>query len=302
MDETEGKNVTETTTDRRNGPPVVESLLEQTLRDLNIPPRPLIIDRIKAEMGSDTPNFSQVGQLISADVSLAAGLIKTANSPYFGFRCRARSVHEALLMLGLDIASRAVASISLRQAFPNNGQLERFWGTSAQIAALSGWLATIVKNRRLCAGDAYTYGLFRDCGIAVLLGRSPAYRQTLERANAETALAFTAVEHQDLPTDHAMVGCLLAQNWWLPEEVCLAIRHHHDQPAIDLFDSGLPAASRYLVATSQIAERLLQHITGSSRTEEWGKLGGSCLRLLNLSEAHLAELYRGAEAVLAMVD
>jgi len=294
--------MTETIIATDNGRPVVEDVLEQTLKDLNIPPRPIIIDRIKAEMGGDTPNLGYVGQLIGADVSLAAGLIKTANSPYFGLRTRARSVHEALLMLGLDVASRAVASISLRQAFPSNGQLDRFWGASAQIAALSGWLATMVTNRLLCPGDAYTYGLFRDCGIAVLLRRSPTYRQTLERANAETVLAFTAIEHRDLPTDHAMVGCLLAQTWWLPEEICLAIRHHHDQPAIDLFDSGLPAASRYLVAASQTAEHLVQYLTGGSRTEEWSKLGGSCLRLLKLDRADLAKLYRGAEEMLRAVD
>jgi HD-like signal output (HDOD) protein len=123
----------------------------------------------------------RIGQLISADVSLAAGLIKTANSPYFGLRNRARSAHDALLMLGLDVASRAVATISLRQAFPSNGQLERFWGASAQIAALSGWLAEELPNRRVRTHDAYTYGLFRDCGIAMLLRRFPAYRQTLER-------------------------------------------------------------------------------------------------------------------------
>lgn len=285
-----------------NGQPAVDQLLEQTLKDLDIPPRPLIIDRIKEEMGSDMPNLKYVGQLISADVGLAAGLIKTANSPYFGFRSRARSVNDALLMLGLDITSRAVAAISLRRAFPEEGQLERFWGASAQIAALSGWLAQTAQNRRLPAGDAYTFGLFRDCGIAILMRRFPAYRQTLARANADTVQVFTAVEHQDFPTDHAMVGCLLAQNWWLPEEICLAIRHHHDQPAIDLFDSGLPAASRYLVAAGQTAEHIVQQLTGGSRTEEWRKLGSSCLRLLKLDDAELPELYRGAEEVLLTVE
>jgi HD-like signal output (HDOD) protein len=211
-------------------------------------------------------------------------------------------VHDALLLLGLDVTSRAVAAISLRQAFPDNGQLERFWGASAQIAAVSGWLAQKAQNRWLRPDDAYTFGLFRDCGIAMLLLRFPAYRQTLQRANADTELAFTVVEQQDFRTDHAMIGCLLARNWWLPEEICLAIRSHHDQSALDLFDSGLPAASRYLVATSQTAEHLVQHITGGSRTQEWTKLGSSCLRLLKLVEADLRELDREATEVLATVD
>jgi HD-like signal output (HDOD) protein len=293
----------EMTTETANDPTQpVDVVLEQTIREIDIPPRPVIIDRIRNEMNRDIPNFKYVGQLISADVSLAAGLIKTANSPYFGFQKPARSVAEALLMLGLDVTSRAVAAISLRRAFPNSAHYERFWDASARIAMLSGWLAQRVRKSKLRADDAYTYGLFRDCGIVILMRRFPAYLKTLDRANNEGEKAFTAVEHEDFPTDHTVLGCMLAQNWWLPEEICQAIRHHHDQPAIDHFESGMPLASRYLVAASQTAEHILQQLTGGSQTMEWAKLGPSCLRLLGLDEAELAAIYLEAEAVLTNAD
>ena len=291
-----------TIADSTNEHPSVDSVLEQTLKDIGIPPRPAIIDRIVGEMRQDDPNFKHLGHLISADVSLAAGLIKTANSPYFGLRSRARSVSDALVMLGLDVTSRAIAGISLRKAFPASPQLERFWNASAQIAALSGWVAQIVPNGKLRADDAHTYGLFRDCGIPVLLRRFPTYKQTLTRANNEAERPFTEIEQGDFPTDHAMIGCLLAQNWWLPEEVCLAIRHHHDLPAIDLFESGLPATSRYLIAASQMAEHILQQITGGSYTCEWPKLGVSCLRLLEIGEDELPAIYKDAAEVLKTVE
>ncbi|WP_313953544.1 HDOD domain-containing protein, partial [Accumulibacter sp.] len=262
----------------------LDAVLERTIRDIDIPPRPAIIDRICHEMGQEQPNFRYIGQQISADVSLAAALIKTVNSPYFGGGRRCRSVQEALLMLGLDTTSRAIAAISLRQAFPGSAHYERFWQASAQIAALSGWLAQSIRTSGLRADDAYTYGLFRDCGIVILLRRFPDYMSTLSRANDEAERAFTDIEGEALPTNHSLVGCLMAQNWWLPEEICLAIRSHHDRDAIDHFDSGLPAASRSLVAISQIAEHILQQVTGASHTEEWKKLGPSCLRLLGLDE------------------
>jgi HD-like signal output (HDOD) protein len=132
--------------------------------------------------------------------------------------------------------------------------------------------------------------------------RFPSYKDTLARANNEAELAFTAVEQQDFPTDHATIGCLLAQNWWLSDDLCQAIRYHHDQPAIELFESGMPLISRYLVAISQLAEHLLQKITGESHTEEWSKLGPSCLRLLSLEEADLPALYEEASMVLIEMD
>jgi len=280
----------------------VDGVLEQSIKGIDIPPRPLIIDRVRAAMNEEVPNFKRVGELISADVSLAAGLIKTANSPYFGYRSRARSINEALLMLGLDVTCRAIAAISLRQAFPNSAHYERFWDASAKIAVLSGWLARRLKRPRLRADDAYTYGLFRDCGIVILLRRFPDYKMTLHRANNEAVLSFTALEQRELPTDHAVIGCLLAQSWWLPDEICQAIRHHHELASIATADSAVPLASRYLFAIGQTAEHLLQQVSGASHTAEWPKLGAACLRLLDLKDENLPELYEEATVLLRTLD
>ena len=280
----------------------VDGVLEQSIKGIDIPPRPLIIDRVRAAMNEEVPNFKRVGELISADVSLAAGLIKTANSPYFGCQSRARSINEALLMLGLDVTCRAIAAISLRQAFPNSAHYERFWDASAKIAVLSGWLARRLKRPRLRADDAYTYGLFRDCGIVILLRRFPDYKMTLHRANNEAVLSFTALEQRELPTDHAVIGCLLAQSWWLPDEICQAIRHHHELASIATADSGVPLASRYLIAIGQTAEHLLQQVSGCCHTKEWPKLGVACLRLLDLEEENLPELYAEVATLLATLD
>ena len=286
-------------------PSSIDSALEQTLKDIGIPPRPEIIDRIAEEMRKDEPNFRHLGQLIEADVSLSASLIKTANSPFFGFRSRARSANEALMMLGLDVTSRAIAGISLRKAFPADIRLERFWHASAQIAALSGWLTQIIGRHRLRAEDAHTFGLFRDCGIPVMMRRFPGYEKILVRANSDAGQQFTLVEQQGLqefPTDHAMVGCLLAESWWLPEEICQAIRHHHELPALELLNSGLPSASRQLIAMGQTAEHILQEITGGSRTCEWSKLGTSCLRILDFTEGELKGIYEIAAKVIKEVE
>lgn len=278
------------------------SVLEASIKAIGIPPRPLIIDRIKAAMNEEVPNFKAVGQLISADVSLASGLIKTSNSPYFGFQSRARSTHEALLMLGLDVTCRAVASISLRRAFPNSAHYERFRDASAKIAALSGWLARRLKRPNLRPDDAYTYGLFRDCGIVILLRRFHEYSKTLARANSEAELVFTVVEQQDFPSDHTVLSCLLAQNWWLPDEICQAIRHHHDRSAIETLEEGLPLSSRLLIAVSQTAELILQQVSGASHTAEWPKLGAACLRLLDLQDEDLPALYEEATVLLATLE
>jgi HD-like signal output (HDOD) protein len=69
-----------------NRHPPIDAAFERTIKDLGIPPRPVILDRFKEEMHKDTPDFLRLSQIISADVSLSAGLIKVVNSPYFGLR------------------------------------------------------------------------------------------------------------------------------------------------------------------------------------------------------------------------
>jgi HD-like signal output (HDOD) protein len=281
-------------------PPPIDALLESSLKDIGIPPRPAILERISAEMLKEEPDFKRLANVISADVSLAASLIKTANSPFFGSRSRVRSVNEALTMLGLDIASRAIAGIILRKVFPTSLHLERFWDASARIARLSGWLAQYLGNNKLRPEDAYTFGLFRDCGIPVLLMRFPGYDRILADANQEGQQSFTAIEDAQLPTNHAMVGCLLAQSWWLPEETCLAIRHHHDVTIIGTPSISPPLTSRYRIAMAQLAEHLVQRHSGLSHTHEWPKLGTACLRLLDIGESEvdgiLADSVRVMEA------
>ncbi|WP_269531306.1 HDOD domain-containing protein [Chitinimonas sp. BJYL2] len=275
-------------TDNETG---LEALYARTVLDIGIPPRPIVLDVLARELRSGEPNFNRIANTVAEDVSLSAGLIKTANSPFFGFRVRARSVAHALTMLGIDTASKAIAAVALRNAFPPSPTMERFWDASARIAEYSGCLVDLLGVREgVHMDDAYTFGLFRDCGMPVLMRKFPAYKHTLERANADAERRFTNAEEDDFPTNHAIVGCLLAQSWSLPEEICQAIRHHHDFLLLQTGAASLPPASPRLIAVAQIAEYIHQQHSGMYHTQEWRKLGPSCLNLLSLSEERLPAL------------
>lgn len=276
------------------GQPPGDDVLEQHILGIDIPPRPIILASVQAEMAKDDPDFRRLELLISADVALAAGLIKTVNSPFFGLTRRASTVHEALMLLGLASTCRAVAAFSLKRAFPDSGHFERFWDSSAKVAGLSGWLTKRLGSLKLGADEAYTYGLFRDCGVVILLRRFPKYRLTLEMANKEPEASFTDIERQQLPTDHTVIGRLLVQNWWLPDTLCDAVGHHHDKAYLTGPDTVLNRKTRQLIAVSQLAEHLLQGVTGQSQTCEWLKLRAACADLLDLSTRDIATLAREA--------
>ena len=276
----------------------VESALEQSLRDIGIPPRPQILERVSVEMRKEDPNLRYLGDMVSADVSLAAGLLKTANSSYFGFRTRARTVTQALVMLGLDATSRAIAGLTLRKVFLAVPTMERFWDASARVARVSGWLVGRIGVRDgVRPDDAYTFGLFRDCGIPILMRKFPQYAAILKEADADADRVFTEVEQVRCPTNHAVVGSLMAQNWWLPDETSQAIRCHHDPAILAAGPLGIPPASARMVALAQLAEFLVQRIGGQCATREWDKLGNQCRKLLEIDVDGAETLLSEAEPV-----
>lgn len=275
----------------------LDASLEASLRDIGIPPRPTILEQIMLETRKDEPDFNRIATLIGRDVSLSAGFMKTANSPFYGLRQKVHSVREALMVLGLKTAANTLAGLIMRQVLPSGPHLERFWDASDRTAQLAGWLVQKLGVRfGVQAEDAYTFGLFRDCGIPILMRKYPDYYHVLADANQEASLRFTDVEEAKLPTNHALVGSLMSQSWWLPEVSTLAIRHHHDHPAISTYATELPGASRRLIALAQLAERLQQNGSGHNQTREWDKLGTACLTWLDLAEGDLEGLRSEAEA------
>lgn len=285
-------------TDTPPSAPDIEAKMRVEVRDIGIPPRPAILDRINSEMQKDEPDFKQLAEIVGSDVGLAASVIKVANSPYFGFGKKVRSVQEALLVLGLKVIVRTIAGLALQRTFPHVPSLERFWDASACTARVSGWLAQNLNGRaKVRADDAYTFGLFRDCGVPVLMIPFPEYLGVLKAANAEETASFTAVEDRALSINHAIVGSELAEDWLLPEEIHTAIRHHHDAGVIENGGpAGVAPTTRRLIAVSQTAEYLIHRHTGLNCTREWDKLGPACMALLELGDEDLDRLFQDSHA------
>lgn len=265
---------------------------EKIIAGVAIPPRPAIVNAVLEERGKDAPDLRRVAQLICTDVSLAAAVLKTVNSPLFGLRRQVTSIEHGVNMLGMKNIGALVMSLSLRNAVPAQG-LERFWDEAARTALVSAYLAQTLS----CATkeDAHLFGLFHNAGIPLLMRRFPNYKDVLRQANAATDRSFTAVEDALLGTNHAVVGALLAKGWQLPEHIRLAIGQHHD---LDIFASHLPPDSLNLVALSLLAERIESTVSRLSANNEWEKRGAGVLAHLMLDEAQFDELQKDAQNML----
>jgi HD-like signal output (HDOD) protein len=278
-----------------------EQQLGRNLAQNGIPPRPRILEQITEEMQRKEPDLARLESIICADVSISGSLIKLVNSPFYGLRRRVESIQDALVLLGLDTVASCIASIVLHQLLPSPPRLERFWDASARIAQVSAWLSrTLGEKEGVHSKDAYTFGLFRDCGIPIMMRKFSGYYDTLALANAEAQRCFTDVEDQLHPTNHTVVGSLLAQAWWLHQDTGNAILHHHSATFIHgNYAVLLSSRVARMIALSQTAEYLVQQATGRCHSSEWIKMQASCLEILDLRHSDLPKLEEEAADFLA---
>ena len=269
--------------------------LNDQLLTIGIPPRPTILQSIEREMRKDQPDFSTLEIVISLDVGVAASLLKIANSPFFGVSSsHVNTVKDALQILGLKVVGTAISGLSLRKAFANVPNLERFWDASACIAQISAWLTLQVpcSERPVRPEEVFTFGLFRDAGIPVLLSNFSNYTDILKAANSEAIQPFTAMEDLELGVNHALIGAKLAEEWEMSSEYRYAIEFHHDRSMIEeAGPTAISRVSRYFIAISQLAELFHQRATRQSHTLEWDKLGAVCLDVLHISQEGQTELF-----------
>ncbi|WP_126447348.1 HDOD domain-containing protein [Sulfuricystis multivorans] len=265
---------------------------EKIIAGVAIPPRPAIVNAVLEERGKDEPDLRRISQLISTDVGLAAAVLKTVNSPFFGLRRQVTSIEHGVSMLGMKNIGTLVMSLALRNAVPTQG-LDRFWDEAARTALVAAYLAQVLD----CATkeDAHLFGLFHNAGIPLLMRRFPNYKEVLRMANSEMNRSFTDVEDAELGTNHALVGALLAKGWQLPEHIRAAIAQHHD---LDVFTSHLPSESLNLIALALLAQYIESETYRVSPSIEWQKRGANVLDYLMLDEQQLDEVIKDARNML----
>lgn len=262
---------------------------QKVLKGINIPPQPKLLAEMNHELQKADPDGRRVAAGIAKDVGLSAAVLKVINSPYYGLRSKVSAIPQAVVMLGMGNVKCVVTGLMLKNALGGSEQmmLERFWDSSEKIAKISTYLASILP--KVPRDETYTFGLFRDCGIPLLMQRFPDYKETLKLAAGQPDLPMTQIEDQRHGTSHAVAGFMVAKSWGLSETICQAILRHHDYDAL-LHPEGLDALARTLIAINFLAEYLNDEILRMRNNPGWVVIGDAVLDYLGLTDGEFKEL------------
>ena len=266
---------------------VLDREAEQIVKEIGIPPCPMILTKLMQEMRCDDPDFGKLGKMIGGDVSLAATMLKTVNSPFYGLRTKATSVQQAIALLGLRHVAELVAGLLLRQAFPGGTSdlMDEFWESSSAISQINDLLVRKFKHVR--RDGLQTFALFRDCGMLAMMQKFKNYKPVFPGARQGTDVSVTAVEEIHHKINHARVGYQMAKTWLLPDGVCEAVLKHHDYAALQADGAGLTEQSLQHIALTLAAESIYVKQEYNAVSAEWALGSEFALEQMKITQPEL---------------
>jgi putative nucleotidyltransferase with HDIG domain len=201
-----------------------------------VPSIPSVVVKLRQYLSDPDVSFDELAKVIEYDPGLTANLLQLANSAYFGWSGRIKTVKEAITRLGTNrifqmVLCMSVAPLVRKPVKGYDMESNGLWKHSIAVAICAEQLALILRIPN--SEEAFTAGLLHDMG-KILLGTfveidDEPIKELVQNEN----LSFNEAERRVLGIDHAEAAAELLQYWKLPENVVAAARWHHNPEKAD---------------------------------------------------------------------
>ncbi|MGH1371780.1 MAG: HDOD domain-containing protein [Cellvibrionaceae bacterium] len=271
---------------------LTQEQIQKVLQGISIPPQPQIMVDLQMEQLSPDCSINVIADLIGQDIGLAGSILKTVNSPFYGLSNKITSINQAVNLLGVKSVINLVNGLSIKGELGDDQiiALGKFWDSSMEVAMAA---SVIAKQIGFSASDeAYTLGLFHNCGVPLLMMRFDNYPDVLVEAYAKECARMIDIENEELKTNHAVVGYYVAKSWNLPGYLCEAIHEHHTIEKVFTQEDADPT-KKTLLAVLKMAEHICgtHRILGNCDTDfEWTRIEDLVLIYVGMSQYDFASL------------
>ncbi|MEM7309232.1 MAG: HDOD domain-containing protein [Planctomycetota bacterium] len=210
-------------------PPALRDLFEAKLAtgDIELPLLPDTAARVLAASDEEETDAREIAELIQRDQSLAAHVMRVANSAAYGGLEQIVSLQQAVSRLGMSAVAEIALAVSMRGRVFRVPGYQSHIRTMWQHSAMAGVYAKeVARTRRFNVEGAFLCGLMHDVGRPVVMMAFLDVLKAVTDKPAPFRLLEAAMEHY-----HELVGGQLAEQWDLPPWVRSSIQYHHDYTA-----------------------------------------------------------------------
>lgn len=180
-------------------------------------------------ISSDSTTSAVLGEALSKDQSLAAHILKIANSAFYNLSREITNLPMAVSVLGLRNLRDQVMVATARGSYKRFGITEKMLWTHS---VASGIGSRLIARRFFpqLVEDAFICGLLHDVGKVILNNECPEEFSEVMMLTYNEGLTYVQAETQVFGYTHTQLGAMVSRNWNYPHVITETIfRHHSDE-------------------------------------------------------------------------
>lgn len=262
--------------------------LEKILKCPTLPSLPAVAMKVIDLTSNPSVRMEELAKTIQNDQGLAAKILRTVNSSFYGLRKPCSTIHAAIVMLGLGPVKTLALGFSLVAAIGKSDDgfdYVAYWRRGLYTAVGAKAFAEAAKLEH--ADEAFLGGLLQDVGVmAMYRALGTEYLAVLLETNGD----HRRLVQQELATfemQHADVGSMLAERWKLPRELVLPVKYH-ERP------TAAPMECSELIRVVAIGNLIHDVLTDEDPTPAMRRLYERSSHWLKLSESEVDEALKRA--------
>jgi putative nucleotidyltransferase with HDIG domain len=196
----------------------------------DLPPLPLILNRLLQLLNDSNASSAQIAAMIEKDAVLSGSVLRSVNSAYYGLKATVTSIRHAVSMLGFSTVRNLALAFSMRRMLtrsrtPPPRLYARYSQHSLSCAMLCHYLAGYTGLNDSEAG--FAAGLFHDIGKLLILTSFPDLLPKVIEHYEQSECSYEQAEIDILQVSHSELGRIVLQKWQLPECIQQAVEFHH---------------------------------------------------------------------------
>ncbi len=202
------------------------TVLNEKLNKFELAPFPQSVNSLLEAFRDPDSTISEFVSIVETDPPLVGRIIKTINSPFYGFTNEITSISHAVTMLGRSPLRTLALSYAFRTLLAggtDSAELnEIVWSHSLGCGVVARLLA---ERSQIDPEEAFIAGLFHDIGKLFICKTSPKVYEKMINLCGETLLKK---EEKAFGFTHPEAGFRLAVSWPIGEKLKFAIKAHGD--------------------------------------------------------------------------